>query len=168
LNRADAELIEIQNMHIKRQGVKESHLTDPVNIRNLSMTKYSQNLKATMAIEILPKAYPFYNYYLKRANTSGTLKLCCGDNTRLIASPINASQNEEKSVAWMTKMRAHAGYLHKSKTHTFKGITDPDERSTWNGKMRKRRTPPGRIRLSLSKKSFNMSKTKEEIRSSAQ
>jgi site-specific DNA-cytosine methylase len=139
LNRSNAESLDTQNMHIKQQGLKESRLTNPTNIKTLSMAKYSQNIKTTMAIEIVNKKYPFYSHYLKQANTSGTLKMCCGDNTHLIYARINVSQNEEKSAAWMSKMRANAGYLHKSETHTLKASsirTNKFELNGWTGSMR--------------------------------
>lgn len=133
LNRADAEALDMQSIHIKKQGLKESRLTDPINARNLGMSRYSQTVKATMGIELANKHYPFFHHYLKRADTSGTLRLCCGENTRLIHAPINPGQSEEKSASWMSKMRANASYLHKSKQDTLRGIVDPDKqvRSQW-------------------------------------
>ena len=164
LNRADAEALDTQSMHIKRQGLKESKLSNPTNIKNLGMTKYSQNLKATMSNELANKNYPFYSHYLKRANTSGTLKMCCGDNTHLIHAPTNVSQNEEKSASWMSKMKANAAYLHKSEVHTLKGIINPDKqvRAQWmdgelNGWTASAIHPPGNTRQSRSGRSSNTS-----------
>ena len=133
LNRADAEALDMQNMHVKKQGLRESKLINPTNVKNLNLSKYSQSIKATMAIELANKNYPFFKHYLQQADTSGTLKLCCGDDARLILQPINPSQSEERSAKWMSKMKANAAYLHQTECHTLKGVIDPDKRvrSQW-------------------------------------
>ena len=147
LNRADAEALDMLNMHVKRQGLRESKLRNPSNVQNYGMSRYSQAVKTTIAVELTNKHAPFFKHYLRQADTSGTLRICCGDNAKLILQPINPSQDEERSSKWMSKMKANATYLHQSEMHTLKGIIDPDKRVRSQWQEGHRETSPHQKKL---------------------
>ena len=98
------------------------------------MSMYAFHLKSTLAIEILVGKYAFYNYYLKAANSSGTLKAYCIKCTTLVHAPTNlVNTTKEQSASCMSKVHAHTGYLHNTSTVTLTGIQDPNRQvlSQW-------------------------------------
>jgi site-specific DNA-cytosine methylase len=81
LNRADAEALDTQSMHIKRQGLNESKLSNPMNNKNLGMTKYSQSLKATMAIELANNRITHFTVTISNEPTLVVPLRCAAETT---------------------------------------------------------------------------------------